>query len=387
MIAAVLAAAGRSVRFGADKLQEIVEGREVWLASLEALRSHPEIGFVIIVAHEDRLAEIASASGGAPVVAGGSTRAESVARGIAACPAEAQFILVHDAARPFVSPQVISRVIAAIRSEGAAFAAVPVTDSIKMAGEDGIQPLERSRLWAAQTPQGGRADWMRLACLHPPGSATDEAEALHAAGFPCLPALGDPANRKITHPGDLPSQDTLMETRTGIGYDIHAFSADPDRPLWLGGIEFDDRPGLEGHSDADALLHAIADAVLGAAGLGDIGEHFKNTDPRWKDRRSRHFVEASVEMAAQAGWQLRFIDASVMAERPKISPRKLEMRLAIAEMAGLPIESISLKATTNEGLGAIGRGEGIAALAVATLARISPLTESGSRIGAGPSKV
>ncbi len=360
MISAVLAAAGMGRRFGSDKLRARVGGQEVWMASLRALQSHPQIDEIIVVAAPGRLEEMAALAPGACVVEGGAERRDSVARGIEAVSPDAEIILVHDAARPFVSREVIDRVLEVISEHGAAFAAVPVTDTIKR----GSESLPRAELWAAQTPQGARADWMRRACLNPPVTATDEAEALTAAGFECPPALGDPANIKITRPEDLP-----METRTGLGYDIHRFSEEPDRPLWLGGIEFDDRPGLEGHSDADALLHAVADAILGAASLGDIGEHFQNTDPRWKNCPSRQFVQASAEMAERQGWKIRHIDVSVMAERPKISPRKEEMRKVIAEMAGISAEEVSIKATTNEGLGSIGRGEGIAALAIATLTR------------------
>ena len=164
----------------------------------------------------------------------------------------------------------------------------------------------------------------------------------------------------------------MTEYRTGHGYDIHAFSDDPNRPMWLGGLEFDDRPGLEGHSDADAVLHAVVDALLGGACLGDIGEHFPNTDPRWKNRDSGHFLHHASLLLAENGWKITNIDVSILAERPKITPVRAQMQARIAELAGIDPSRVSVKATTNEGLGAIGRGEGIAAFAVAGLWRISP---------------
>lgn len=359
---AILAASGGSSRFGADKLELDCSGEPVWLKSYRALAESRYIDAVGVVTQAQKVARVlAQAPGAAFVVTGGATRDESVRRGLEAVPEGYEFVLVHDAARPFLSDEVIGRVVEAIRRTGAAYPAVPVTDTVRLDG--GL--LDRSRLLAAQTPQGARLDWLRAA-MQSPSSLTDEAAYLQAAGRPVEPVAGDPANKKITYPGD-----TLMEqeTRTGFGYDIHRFSNDPARPMWLGGVEFNDRPGLEGHSDADALLHAVVDALLGAASLGDIGVHYPPSDPQWKNCPSIRFLTETGILLSQAGWRISNIDATVVAERPRVMPRAAEIRQTIADALGIEVSRVSVKATTNEGLGAIGNSEGIAGYAVATIRR------------------
>ncbi len=368
MIVGLLAAAGRSERFGADKLRREVGGAPVWLKSYRALAGHPEIDSVVIVCSAGHEEEMRRHAPEAIVVPGGASRQESVQRGLDALPSEAEIVLIHDAARPWVTEEVISRVIAGVRERGAAYPGIPVSDTIRQT--DGTT-LDRSQLLAVQTPQGFRVELIRQAHAAGEPGATDDIKLVEAMGVSALAVEGDPANTKITHPTDLPMIEP-REYRTGLGYDVHRFSEDPDRPLWLGGIEFDDKPGLEGHSDADALLHAVVDSLLGAAGLGDIGEHYPNTDPRWKDAPSSLFLRETANRLRAEGWTIEHIDVAVLAERPKILPRRAEMIAHISAAIDVRINKVSIKATTNEGLGAIGRGEGIAAFATATLSR--PLT-------------
>ena len=190
---------------------------------------------------------------------------------------------------------------------------------------------------------------------------------LEIAGIRPVAVQGDLENVKITTVKDLKGRGQ-WETRTGHGYDIHRFSTDPARELWLGGVKFEGI-GLEGHSDADVVIHAIVDALMGAAGLGDIGEHFPNTDSRWKDEPSATFLKETAQMLSRSGWEVVNIDVSVLAERPKLSPRREEVRSVVAGILGIDVARVGIKATTNEGLGAIGRGEGVAAFAVATIKR------------------
>lgn len=365
MVAAIILAAGSSQRFGRNKLLEKVDGVEVWRRSLQAFQNHPAVDFVGLVCSAEML-EHCQDSDADFVIEGGETRQQSARKGIEALPETIDIVLVHDAARPWVSPEVITRVIDGVRGGSAAFPSLPVTDTIKISTQDGLQTLDRSQLYAAQTPQGAQRELFLEAHQKATAEFTDDMALLEAIDVVPLAVQGDPRNRKITQPHDL---ETQMEFRTGLGYDIHKFSDQPDRPMWLGGIEFDDRPGLDGHSDADALLHAVVDALLGGAGLGDIGEHYPNTDPRWKNAPSSLFLSEAAAQVTQNGWKINHVDCSILAERPKILPRRDEMRARIADLIGLDISQVSIKATTNEGLGAIGRGEGIAAFAVATLSR------------------
>lgn len=361
-VIAILVASGKSERFGTDKLEIDLGGISVWEKSYRALRDSGVVDGVGVVTRAGKVAQtLARVPDMEFVVTGGETRAESVRRGLAAVPAGFDFVLVHDAARPFVSAEVIERVVAAVREHGAAYPAVGVTDTIRHDGE----LLDRTKLLAAQTPQGARVDDLRAAMMNP-AELTDEMAYLQANGVAIFAVEGDAANQKITHPGDVKRP---MEIRTGFGYDVHRFSDDPARPLWLGGVEFDDRPGLEGHSDADALLHAIVDALLGAAALGDIGVHYPPSDPQWKDCPSLRFVGETGEMLRRNGWEIVNVDATVVAERPKVMVKALEIRTGIAGALGIEVGRVSVKATTNERLGAIGNSEGIAGYAVATISR------------------
>ncbi|MBL8040214.1 MAG: 2-C-methyl-D-erythritol 2,4-cyclodiphosphate synthase [Chthonomonas sp.] len=369
-VAAIILAAGSSSRFGSDKLQVQIGGLPVWRKSVQAFLNHPEIDLVGIVGthelvsmarqHEPNLAF---------AVVGGQTRQASAHRGMLAVPGDVELVLIHDAARPFVSEKLITEVIAAATEHGASCPALPVKETIKQIKNGTAKTLERAQLVAVQTPQAGRLqDFLRA---HEGANAefTDDLALLESIGIIPHFVEGDEKNLKITTPSDAAKMNSVMEYRTGIGYDIHRFSDDPERPMILGGIEFDDRPGLDGHSDADALIHAVVDAIMGATGQGDIGVHFPNDDSSWKNVSSKIFLQKAGDLAKEFGWEIVNIDVSVVAERPRIMVRGAEICGTIAEVLRINPQRVSVKATTNEKLGAIGRSEGIAALAIATVRR------------------
>jgi len=369
VVAAILAA-GRGTRFGADKVQALLGRKPVWRWAVDAYLSHPEVDGVLVVGATDTL-PLFDAPGLYKVVPGGTTRQDSSWAALQAAPPSCETLLVHDAARPFVTPKIISDVLAGIRETGAAAAAVRVTDTIKQMVEGGIATLDRSRLWAMQTPQGARVDLLRRAHEVATDSHTDDMALIEALGVHPRIVEGDPRNFKITHPEDLARARAMIggaEMRTGLGYDIHPFSDDPSRTLYLGGVAFPDHPALDGHSDADVILHAATDALLGAAGLGDIGQHFPNTDPRWRGEPSLTFLRHAGTLLKEAGWRVVNLDMTAIAESPKIMKRADDIRAAVANALEIEVGRVSIKATTNERLGAIGRKEGIAAFATATIA-------------------
>jgi len=365
-VAAVIVAAGSSQRFGTDKLNLLIEGEPVWFRSFRMFRDHPLIDEVVVVTAKDKLPEIQSLATGAVVVTGGATRAQSARNGVAATSESCQIVLIHDAARPHVEPDLIKAVVSAAHTSPAVVPVLAVTDTIKQRSPDGLVTLDRSQLVAVQTPQAvWRAEYLAAEFR----DETDDVQVMERAGHATTTVPGNPRNIKITVPDDIPREALTMNYRTGLGYDIHSFSTDPNRPMWLCGVEFDDRPGLDGHSDADAALHALVDALLGAAGLGDIGQIYANTDPQWKNAPSGRFVSDTAALLTEKGWHIMNVDISVVAERPKIMVRHEEIRQTIAGLLAIDVEKVSVKATTNERLGAIGRGEGVAAFAVATIAR------------------
>lgn len=306
---------------------------------------------------------------------GGATRQQTVHNALAYLPGGVQFVAVHDAARPLISHALLQRLIDAARRDGAAIPALPVQDTLKRApdGRHALETVPRADLYRVQTPQIFRADWLIHAhrCAYEEGfrEATDDAQLLERAGYPVTLVPGDPCNLKLTTPEDLrmlrlyAGEGAL--TRTGIGYDIHQLTE--GRKLMLGGVAIDYPLGLQGHSDADVVVHAICDALLGAAALGDIGQHFPNTDPRWKDAPSMSLLAQVRTLLHQHGWQPLHIDAMVIAEAPKLAPHIPQMRTRIAQTLGLLPEQISIKATTNEGMDAVGARRAIACYAVATI--------------------
>ena len=308
-------------------------------------------------------------------VAGGATRSESVRAGLAMVPSDATIVCVHDGARPFASSDLFAAVIAAvIDGADAAVPGVPVSDTIKQVADDGsvVGTPVRSALRAVQTPQAFRADVLRRAHASA-GDATDDAALVEAAGGRVVVVAGEERNRKITDPNDLRWARQQLEnntmtasitTRVGQGFDVHRFSDDAARPLVLGGVVFDGARGLHGHSDADAVAHAVIDALLGAAGLGDIGEHFPDTDPQWKNADSIRMLRQAAGLVRAAGFAIGNVDCSVVCEVPKLAPHRAAMQQRLSEAAGAPV---TVKGRRAEGLGALGRQEGIAVWATAII--------------------
>jgi 2-C-methyl-D-erythritol 2,4-cyclodiphosphate synthase/2-C-methyl-D-erythritol 4-phosphate cytidylyltransferase len=351
--------------------------------SLAATEQARTIGSIVVVAGAhtlDAVRELIAVGGYQRVhaiVAGGERRQDSVAAGLAALPDGTEVVLIHDGARPLAEPDLFDRCARAAAEHGAVIAAIPVADTLKRVEDQVIVgTVDRSGLWAAQTPQAFRLDILRAAMVETGGEdVTDEARICEAAGIPVTVVPASLANLKVTHPEDIAVADALLRARlgarspvpvrTGIGYDAHRFA--PGRRLVLGGVEIPHELGLEGHSDADVLLHAIADAILGAAALGDIGQHFPPSDERFRDADSQDLLREVVRLAHDAGWAVSNIDATLLAEAPRMAPHVPLMRERIAACLGIGADAVGVKATTNEGMGAIGRGEGICALAIAAL--------------------
>jgi 2-C-methyl-D-erythritol 4-phosphate cytidylyltransferase/2-C-methyl-D-erythritol 2,4-cyclodiphosphate synthase len=310
------------------------------------------------------------------VLAGGVTRAGSVRIGLERLKA-AEFVLVHDAARPAASPRLVQSVLEATLAHGAAVPVLRIGDTVKEEDAHGFaaRTLPRGPLRLAQTPQGARTDWLIEAldaAAEAGAEVTDEGQALERAGRRVKLVEGEAGNRKITTEDDLREVARRLDPvpaalRVGTGYDVHPFA--DGRALVLGGVAFPGERGLAGHSDADVVLHAAMDAVLGAAGLPDIGAHFPNDDPALRGADSRALASAVAAKVRAAGFAIVNVDVTVLAERPRIGPKVPEMRAAIARAFGLAIERVGVKATTLEGLGSLGRGEGIACQAVALVAQ------------------
>lgn len=312
------------------------------------------------------------------VVGGGDTRQESVWAGLRELSASMDYVLIHDAARPLVPPRLIESCAAAARAHGAAIAAMPVSDTLKRAtGELIADTVDRSGLWAAQTPQAFRVAVITEAYERARSEgtvATDDASLVEAMGRSVKLVMGSPRNIKITYPRDLALAEALMRSengsadiRCGVGYDVHRLA--DGRRLVLGGVEFPGPRGLDGHSDADVLTHAICDALLGAAGLGDIGRHFPDTDARYADADSVELLRQAADMARRAGFRVVNVDAVVVAEEPRIAGDVERMRQRLADALAVAQERVSIKGKTAEGLGSIGAREGIASHAVCTVTR------------------
>jgi 2-C-methyl-D-erythritol 4-phosphate cytidylyltransferase/2-C-methyl-D-erythritol 2,4-cyclodiphosphate synthase len=381
MTFAVLLAAGSSRRFAQtcppeetekDKLFARLEGgKSVWESAFYRLYHHPEVEGVGIVCREGEEGRFREAPAHF-VVAGGRERWESALQGVRMSPQGAEWILLHDGARPFPSNDLISRVIHAGKQWGAAIPVLPVEETLKrVEGSRVSATLSREGLFRAQTPQVARRDWL-LTALPYASDCTDDAQALEKAGFSVATVAGDPRNIKITSYEDLKwAKEMALEhiTLVGFGYDVHRFSEEPTRRLVLGGVAFPGEQGLSGHSDADVVLHAVTDALLGALGAGDIGMHFPDNDPQWKDANSRVFLREAYRLLQEAGGEVLHVDITILAERPRIAPSREEMRSVIAGILDVSWDKINIKATTHEGLGAIGRGEGIAAYAIVTISK------------------
>jgi 2-C-methyl-D-erythritol 4-phosphate cytidylyltransferase/2-C-methyl-D-erythritol 2,4-cyclodiphosphate synthase len=311
-----------------------------------------------------------------PPVKGGASRQESCRAGVEAAAAhEPDLVLIHDAARPFVSPQVIERVISRLRSADAVVPALAVPDTIKRANDGLIsETLQRSGLFTIQTPQGFRFDKIRAAHDAAMQSGrrdlTDDASVAEAFGLQVHIVEGDAFNRKLTTSADILNAQAsfnqgLPNVRVGQGIDFHVFER--GKSVWLCGVEVPHTHGLKGHSDADVALHALTDALLGAIGEGDIGTHFPPSDPQWKGARSEVFVSKAVALIAARGGLISNVDITILAEAPRISPHLAAMKEEVARQLGISATQIAIKATTTEKMGAIGRKEGMAAQATACL--------------------
>ncbi|HSN93233.1 MAG TPA: 2-C-methyl-D-erythritol 4-phosphate cytidylyltransferase [Anaeromyxobacteraceae bacterium] len=379
-VGAILAAGGSGLRAGAAKQWMALGGESVLRRAARLLAECPavdEIVAVVPAGDEARgEAEVAALGKPARAVAGGAERADSVRNGLAAL-GRCAVVLVHDAARPFASVDLVARVAEAAARDGAALAATAAVDTVKRAaaGEPArvAETLDRRAIWLAQTPQGFRREVLERAYAAAgaaASAATDDAALVERLGLPVTLVPGEPGNFKITGPEDLDRARALLEAPVamGVGYDTHAFA--PGRRLVLGGVEFEG-DGLLGHSDADVCAHAIGDAILGAAGLGDLGTHFPDADPRWKGVSSLLLLREIARLAAERGFRVGNCDVTLAARRPRIAPRAAEMRARLAEALGVSPERVNVKATTGEGMGFVGRGEGIAAHAVALLVRVA----------------
>ena len=381
-ISAVLVAAGSSTRMGFDKLSFDLGGETVLHRSIRAFDQCPQIGEIVLVAGKNRAFVEQQAVGctkPVQIVAGGATRAESAKNGVLA--AHGELVAVHDAARPFVSPAVIAAVLEAAARYGAAAPAVPVKDTIKQAvpGDGKTVPEaclvrstpDRSTLYAVQTPQCfDRTQY--LAALQELDAekarlVTDDCSLFELTGRSVQLTQGDYANLKITTREDLPRPVQKEETRMriGHGYDVHRLVE--GRKLILGGVEIPFEKGLLGHSDADVLTHAVMDAVLGAAALGDIGQHFPDNDPAYAGADSLGLARHVARILSEHDYRVENIDATILCQRPKLAPHIPAMRANLAAAFGLPVDAVSVKATTEEHLGFTGEGLGIAAHAVALI--------------------
>ena len=368
-VTAVIVAAGASRRMGFDKLSfRLPCGSTVLQASCAAFAAHDAVTELVLVAGQN-LVDCKAIAESCPkpctVVQGGAARADSVKNGLAA--AHGKLVAIHDAARPFVSADLITKALQTAAESGAAAPAVPVKDTIKIAKDSRVVSTpDRSTLFAVQTPQCFRTALYRqaLAAVDAATAAlvTDDCSLFELAGLPVTLTEGDYANLKITTPEDLQKEKTM---RIGHGYDVHRLVE--DRKLVLGGVEIPYEKGLLGHSDADVLLHAVMDAVLGAAALGDIGKHFPDTDPAYKGADSLALTREVAAILTRHGYKLGNIDATLLCQAPKLAPHIPAMRQNIADAFGVDISAVSVKATTEEHLGFTGEGLGIAAHAVALI--------------------
>jgi len=376
-VSAIIAAGGRGSRFGGTQPKQLqpLAGVPILKRTVDVFLNGYAFDEVVVALPSDLAANPPAYLDDVIVVEGGERRQDSVANAVRAVAPSSQVIVIHDAARPLVTPAVIERTIAAAIKHGAAIAALPARDTVKRGDASRVirGTLPRDEIFLAQTPQAFRVGVLRdaLAIASTATDATDEAMLAEAAGHHVHLVDGDPRNLKITTPDDLMLAEALAPRearpartgRAGIGYDLHRLVE--GRPLILGGVTIPSDRGALGHSDADVVCHAITDAVLGAASLGDIGRHFPDVDPRWKDASSLDLLRRAMAMLADEGLQVGNVDVTVILERPKIKDHIAAMRGALADALGVDVTRVSIKGKTNEGMDAIGRGEAIAAHAIA----------------------
>ncbi len=380
--AAIIVAAGRGLRAGGGgpKQYRTIGGRPVIARAMEPFCTHTQIMAVQPITNPDDVARFNDAVAGLryqPPASGGATRQASVHAGLEALADQSpDIVLIHDAARPFVSPAVIERAIAAAQLTGAAVPVAPVVDTIKVVDDNGhvAATPDRARLRIAQTPQAFRFDVIlaahRRAAAEGRDDFTDDAALAEWAGLTVATFEGDPANMKLTTPEDFSREEarlaaSLGDIRMGTGYDVHAFG-DGDH-LMICGVRVPHTRGFLAHSDGDVGLHALVDAILGALADGDIGSHFPPSDPQWKGAASDKFLEYAVGRVTARGGRIANLEVTLICERPKIGPLRDAMRARISEISGVPVSRVAVKATTSERLGFTGREEGIAATAAATI--------------------
>jgi 2-C-methyl-D-erythritol 4-phosphate cytidylyltransferase/2-C-methyl-D-erythritol 2,4-cyclodiphosphate synthase len=391
-VAAIVVAAGRGTRVGGEipKQYRILAGKPAIAHALRALLAHPSVEIVLPVIHADDRSRFDDAVSAADLlsgklrgpVPGGTTRQESVRRGLEALTGEApDLVLVHDAARPLLTQDLVKRAVAAGRAHGAAVPGIPVTDTVKMVDEGGrvVETPDRARLRAVQTPQAfafpALLDAHRRAAEAGRLDFSDDGALAEWAGLPVTVFEGEPGNVKLTREEDFAEAEQRLSSgpgavlRVGTGFDVHALTKGDH--VWLGGVRISAGRGVVAHSDGDVVLHALTDAVLGALAEGDIGVHFPPSDPQWRGASSDRFLAFAAEQVRRRGGAIDSLDVTVLCEAPRIGPHRDLIRETIAAIAGVPLGAVSVKATTTERLGFIGRGEGIAAQAVAAV-RLPP---------------
>jgi len=374
---ALIVAAGKGERAGGGIPKQFrpIGGKPMLRWAVEAMARHGTIRDVRVVIGPGQAELAAVALSGldvGPFVEGGAERADSVRAGLGAIEGDA--VLVHDAARPFCPPEVIDRLLGPLEFFEGAAPVLAVGDTLAHATERIGMPVDRTGLVRVQTPQAFRLDALKAAYQRWSGpSPTDETSVVQAAGMSVAAVAGDVALEKITTTSDFHRAEEWLAarlvSRSGIGFDVHAFAG--DGPVMLGGVAVPHSRGLAGHSDADVVLHAITDALLGAAGLGDIGEHFPPSDPQWKGAASDTFLLSAAALLHERGAILDHVDCTIIGEEPRIGPYRDAMRSRIADILGIGVDQVSIKATTTDGLGFTGRREGIAAQSVASV-RMAP---------------
>jgi len=377
-VAVVIAAAGSGRRMGAgeNKVLLPLDGKPMLQHSIECFAAMDEVSEIVVVTRSEDLEAVRSLAAGiaarrpVQVVTGGETRQESVFLGLKALPGDTDWVIIHDGARPFITAELVRRGLAAVRRHLAVGLAVPVKDTIKRVREGRVVDTPpRAELWAVQTPQ--LFSYQLILRAHEQARqkglrATDDCALVEALGEPVHIVPGEYANIKVTTPEDLPPpEDSLV----GFGFDVHRLV--PGRPLVLGGVEIPFELGLLGHSDADVLTHAVMDALLGAMGEGDIGEHFPDTDPSYAGISSLLLLERVMGLVRERSLTVGNVDAVIVAQRPKLTPWKAAIRGKLAQALGTAERQVNIKASTSEGLGFTGRGEGIAVQAVVSLRRAS----------------
>lgn len=371
-VTALIVAAGSGERLGGGlpKQYRPLAGRPMLRRAVEALVSHPRVGAtrVVIGAGQEQLA--AAALDGLEVgefIIGGKERSDSVRAGLQAI--GDGIVLVHDAARPFCPPEIVDSLLDALQTSDGAVPVLPVADTLAKGDAMLRGTVDRRQMLRVQTPQAAHVEDLLFAMDEAGGPATDESTVLQAAGLKVATVQGSEMLSKLTTASDWDQGEKMLAaqlvSRTGMGFDVHAFEG--PGPLVMGGLTIDHPQGLAGHSDADVVLHAITDALLGAAALGDIGQHFPPSDPRWKGAASDLFLRHAADLIRERGGIIDHVDCTVICEAPKVGPHRAAMQARVAEILGLQPNQVSIKATTTERLGFSGRGEGVAAQAVASI--------------------